>query len=226
MRAKMVVVLAAVAISMSFAAGAQAGFLYNWDVTPTQTDPVDNSLPGGRDISPGVWVAQDADYYYFRMDLRETPTAAGNNYSGLYGIYIDALEGEGAGGGDTDYLPTGLSGIDFILDSHFNNSGTGGWEDDHFHYGWNGAGFQIGSVYAAQQTENAGKTAEWQIERSLIGDEFSFWAATHDVGSSAPTYDFVPDPNSPGIPVPEPSTLVLLCMGAFGFVLNNRRKRK
>ena len=216
--------LVAVTVCLFFCTNAQAGYLLSWDATPTMSDPVDNALTAGRDIYNGVWVDSDTNYWYFRMDLRDAPSVVGNSYSGLYGIYIDAIDGVGGSHGDTDYIPTGLTGIDYIIDSHFNNSGTGTWEDNHYHYGWNGAGFQIGAVDETQQTENGGKTLEWKIARSKIGDEFTFWAATHDVGSSAPTYDLAPNAGLPGITVsiPEPSTLLLLVAGMMAMLI--RRK--
>lgn len=209
-------------LAMLVCASAQASYLYPWSGTPTFADPVDGVFPGGRDISPGIWYARDASYHYFRMDLRDTPSPLGNNFAGMYGIFIDSKSG-GANHGDTDYLPTGVTGIDFILDSHFNNSGTGGWEDQHYHLSWNGLGFSIEALDGYQDTENSGKTIEFKIARNRIlddadapADEFYIVAATLDVGSSAPTYDLVPDADR--IYIPEPASLGLLLIGAVALL--------
>lgn len=212
----------ALLVGLLVASVAQGAYLYSWSATPTLSDPVDGSFPGGRDITPGVWVASDASYWYFRMDLREAPTALGNNYAGLYGFYIDSIDGAGANGGDLDYIPSALAGVDIIVDSHFNNSGTGGWESDHFHYNWNGAGFAIAPMAQTQQTENGGKTLEWKVDKAAIGEEFFFWAATHDVGSSAPSYDVVPA-FGPGFYVPEPATIGVLLAGSVAALRRRRR---
>ena len=209
-------------VVLCFSATSQAAFMTDWSSTPTLSDGVDGSLTAGRDITPGVWVEADADYWYFRMDLRGAPTSLGNDYAGLYGFYIDAVAG-GAGGGDIDYIPTSLSGIDYIVDTHFNNSGTGDWEATHFHYDWSGTGFSIDyTAVTFQATENGGKTLEWKIAREELGDEFYFWAATHDVGSSAPTYDLLPL-SGPGQYVPEPATMGLLLIGSL---IGLRRRRR
>lgn len=83
-------------------------------------------------------------------------------------------------------------------------------------------GFSVDHTAAEfQHRENGGKTLEWKIDRNLLGDEFYFWAATHDTGSSSRTYGLMPSPGM-GQYAPEPARLGLLLIGGLALV---RRRR-
>lgn len=223
MNAKLIAAVIA-CVCLGTAMTAHAEYLYPWSVSPTISDGTDNALDGGKDILD-VWFAQDSSYFYFRMDVRSAPTTVSTDYADIYGIYIDAVDGQGASSSDNTYVPSGPTGVDFILDSHFNSKGTGAWDDDHFHYDWNGTGFQVGALDGVQHSENGGTTVEWKIAKSSIGaSTLTFWAATLGPGSSYATYDLAPS-SAPGVTVPEPSTWVLAASGLLLLVLSVRRRR-
>ncbi len=207
---------------LALAGAAQAGYLYNGSPAVSLSDPVDPALSGGRDIL-NVSFAQDASHYYFRISLREAPSYLGTNYAGIYGIYIDYQPG-GANYGDTTYIPSGMQGVDYIVDTHFNRLGTNEFDGWDVHYGWNGTGFSIKAPVAQQETEDGGKTLELQILKSDIpATEFTLWAATHDLGSAVQTYDLAPDTATQGLHVPEPTTLAVLGLGGLAGLLRRRR---
>ncbi len=210
MKRHAIALLAACAIGLPSAAS--AGYLYNWPADATVIDGDDFGVEGNDIIA--AWHAQDQAYHYFRIDIETAPSV--NSFAGLYGIYIDAKTG-GADGPAVTYVPDALSGIDYIVDSHYDPQ-IGGWFQHDFHYNWDGAIFSRTAPTAVQQSENNGTTLEWKVAAADIGDTFSWWAASHDLGSSAATYDLTfPQQASP---VPLPAGLVLFgasLLGLTGF---------
>ncbi|THB69223.1 MAG: hypothetical protein D6B28_11795 [Gammaproteobacteria bacterium] len=215
----------ALSVIGSFASShSHAAYLYDWDAAPTITDPTGEAaisnphltVSNGQDIS-GAWMAADEQYYYFRMDLVGAP--ANNDFAGLYGIYIDSKAG-GAIGSDVEYMPDSLDGIDYILDSHYEPN-IGGWFLSDFHE-WDESNgyFDRTDLFSAQQSENGGTTIEWMVERTLIGNDFTWVAATHDLGSEAATYDMTQPAT-----VPVPAPIVLFATSIIGLCPLFRKKR-
>jgi len=113
------------------------------------------------------------------------------------------------------YIPTGLTGIDYVLDSHYNPNQNGFTQHD-FH-SWDGSIFTSVTPYA---TEQNGDQLEWQIQRALLGDAFTFSAGTHsDVVSFGVTYDIT---NIAAVPVP--AAAWLLGSGLLAAIGIRRRK--
>lgn len=201
--------------------------LTTWSATPSFTDPNDLAITPGQDILSG-WYSSDAQYHYFRIDLESAPASA--NYAGLYGIYIDSVASAGAEGSDWDYVPSALSGVDYILDMHFDPFADGWFQTD-FHI-WTpdgglpgGGSWSLGTVDAHANSENGGTSLEWQIDKSKIAGsaDFTIRAASHDQGSSAPTYDYAPNIGQDGFQIPEPASSMILLAGSAMLMIRRRR---
>jgi hypothetical protein len=205
---------------VGYGAAAEGAYLYPWSPAPTVTSPVNPALLGARDIV-AAWYATDGAYHYFRIDLREAPVTGAQTAAEIYGIYIDAISG-GGDNRDISYIPQGLSGIDHILDSHFNESQ--GYLYFHDHHWSPYVGWYAPAPLAAdqhQQSENGGRTLEWKTEINApngIGTTFTWWASDIIQGSPSTTFDLT----SPQY-VPEPGTLVLLSL-ALPIVRGTRKR--
>jgi len=202
---------------------ANAAYLTSWGATATFSDPNDGAISTAQDIL-NVWYDADATYHYFRMDIEAAPTTAGSNYASIYGVYIDAIAG-GASGGDYNYIPNAITGVDFIVDAHFDTSLTGSFDQWDFHiYDDGSSSWSLGVLDDHQESENSGTTIEWKIARSKIGNEYTFRMATHDGGSATTTYDYAPDIGEGGYYVPEPTMLSVLAIGGCMALIKRRRR--
>lgn len=167
----------------------------------------------GQDIIT-VSYATSATHHYFRIDLEGAPSAVDGigdlNYSGMYGLYIDADNNAGTGGAGVawDYIPNAVSGIEIILDSHYDPFFGGYFQWDKHTY--SGGTFGTAALVASEHEEN-GATLEWAVAKADLQGEFKFWVAAHDQGSSVPTYDL-----EGSWVVPEPATLGLLGVFSSG----------
>jgi hypothetical protein len=199
------------------ASTAQASYLYPWPAEPTLTDPDDDLIGDEVDIL-GMWHAYENGYHHFRLDLQADPTTNIGSHADLYGIYMDFQSGGGQNSSTIDYIPSSLTGIDAILDSHLDVDGT--WEKHDYHYwhiygGW--GAFELLDSSQAQQSENGGTTLEFRVKNDLLKTPITIWGASFDFGGD--TYDIT----EPLIVVPEPATGMLLLSAALGLGIRRRR---
>jgi len=176
----------------------------------------------------------------FRMDLKGTPTATGGNYAEYYVIAIDGVPGEGITLG-------GMEGIDRVIVSPWTGSEIGA----PLLFKWTGTGFDAGTPFssipgAAWQygywsTSNPpspppgaqpgyGYTLEWKLPIGQLGTgPFTIAGATL---SSLDIQTMTIYDQTPGISlgaasiIPEPSSVVLLGLGALGFLGYLARRRR
>lgn len=213
-----------VMISMiSVVGNASANYLYTWSDTP-DIIAANEELKNATDIL-AAWHATDGAYHYFRIDIESAPDVG--DYADIYGIYIDAMDGGNES--NISYVPQGLYGIDYIVDSHFNPyiPTDEGWYFNDFHTEWNGTIYETRSEpIAVQQTMNGGTTIEWQINVSDIGSDFTWRAATHMLTEGDDTRDItVASTFTSTSDVPVPGSIVLLGAGLAGFTGIRKRKK-
>jgi len=219
--------ISAVALIVVFAASGVANAAYMFDWTASQPhmvfvpDPSDTGGSGGYDILSGIWWGMDADYQYFRMDLKAYPTVV-TDQGDIYGIYVDAVPG--VGGTTPMWMPTELSGqgIDLAIIADFVN----GFGDDEQVFMWNGASWVLlpDSAWNEQPNGSGGYSLEWRIAANYM-DVYgtpapSFWGAVVDEYPSPTTTLDITDK---GV-TPEPTTMALLGLGLGGLYLKRRRK--
>ena len=180
-------------ISKNFVAGIATlsiisayGALYN-DYDLTWSDMGDPYIAGtgpdtgnpydGQDII-SVSYGVSATDHYFRMVLQGEPSESLNgvspNFSGYYGIYIDADNDAltGSAGTSAGYIPDDLNGIEFILDSHYQPSGILGPEGfyRHDHHSYSSGSWNFRLLTAAEHEEN-GDVLEWSISKTDLSGE-------------------------------------------------------
>jgi len=173
----------------------------------------------------------------FRMDLKGEPNSS--NYAPYYVIAIDGLPGEGVSMG-------GFEGIDRLIVSSWTGSNLGEpllfkWTGSGFDSGTpfsliSGAGWQYGywstsnpPPYAPGTQPGYGYTLEWKLPIGQLGTgPFRIVGATAagDFGNFT-IYDITSgiDLGAASI-IPEPSSVVLLGLGALGFLGYLARRRR
>ncbi len=171
------------------------------------------------------WFAQDASFYYFRMDLRSAPTVNPQNFASTYGIHLDTIPNAGGDWDLQSYVPYPVTGIDYIVDAHFDPTlFVGGWGPKHYHvylmYGGTYTTFSLAPTYGDfGNSLNDGRTLEWKVAKSEIAgtvDPQKVWYGTYNIGSSQnKTHDLAQ--------IPEPATLLL---GGAAFVAVGARGRR
>jgi hypothetical protein len=205
-----------------------------WDTgASTQLDATgENGISSGTLLYTGQEIVstsykKDGTIHYFRLDILGQPEATkGNYFSGIYGIAIDSKAG-GADGSTsaTVYDPPVVTGIDYLLDSH--------WELDSFDpsvlyyvkadlHEWDGStSYSVSDLtteFNGAHSHDTGTTyyqLEWSIDESIIGTTVDQWYGyTLDGGSANDYYDLVP----------EPTTLGLMSIGGLAVLVRRRRR--
>lgn len=198
-------------------AGSAQAALFTGYGSPISSDPNDILVPPPGDGNPNegmdileLYFGQDTTNYYFRFDLEAAPsqTLSGEtNFAGIYGVYIDTDNNAATGsdGIDWEYIPDAISGIEMIVDMHF-DSFLGGFHDFHDH-NYDGANWNTAAL-AASRYEANGNVLEWSVPKADLPGTFSICVATHDQGSEVATYDLACYQG-----LPEPATASLLLLG-------------
>ena len=220
-----------------FMTAAQASLWGSYtDLSPVVNEPMLGGAPGegnpnaGQDII-AVGYGESSTHHYFMVELEAAPAAADGggilNYAGLYGVYIDADNDENTGFDGTahEYVPNDVYGIEYILDSHFDPF-WGGWHQNDFHDYTSGS--WVAADLASTDHEENGAVLEWAIAKSDLSGQFKFWVASHDEGSSAPTYDLEGGTGAGGAVmegwvIPEPASAMLMAaVSGFGLFIRRR----
>lgn len=151
------------------------------------------TLQTGQDIVSAFYAA-DADYRFFRMDLKGAPgTGTGSNgFAPLYSILIG-----GSGSLNTFALSNPFPPPSLILAS--------------------GGSAGLGAIFARQ----TGATLEWAVERDKLPDTFSWYGLTANLSGGAVSGIF--DITAPALVTPIPSAALLLGTGIVGLVGLRRR---
>lgn len=220
---KVITLLTLVLTAAFFAPEVFADYLYDWENLPSVQvlDAVTDGADDGQDIA-AAWHAQNQDYHYFRIDLYETPDST--SYADIYGIYLNTTAG-GAEGAALSYVPNSFSGIDYVVDAHYNpNMGNNYYQID-FH-SWDGNVLDKTGTPNFQYSENNGKTLEWEVTLTSIQfNNFTWQAATlTDANVTTFLYDETVPADSSISSVPIPASLVLFASGILGLVGLGRRQ--
>lgn len=201
----------------------RAAAAYNWTgVAPTLIDGDDPGIEA-RDII-NAWHASDGTNHYFRIELEAAPSNTDN--AGLYGIYIstDSTTGNLS---DHNYVPSGIMGIDLILDSHFdlNQDWHDGVYDGWYQHDLHTYNASLG-VYQPQGLtthSESGTFMEWWIPVATLGNSFEWLAASHE--ASGPGYDTYDTTSFLTVnQVPLPGSVFLLLPG-LSLIAGIRRKQ-
>lgn len=205
-------VFLSVVLAVALAGPSRAQYLYPWSAMPLVSDPSDPGINASKDIL-GAWYAADGAFRYFRLDVAAPVTNTLDGAAMVYGFYMDGRPSGGQNDSSVNYIPAALSGIDFITDSHFGI--TGSFRSDYHIWGPYGGFYNYSEPYAHQHSENGGRTLEWKVPVTAEGitDQFTFWAASIDLGNPTVTHDI-----TGGFYVPEPAGVLLLLAASVGLL--------
>ena len=213
-----------------------------WNAVPFISDALNDDEPApntwdGRDIYSGVWWQRDGGYEYFRMDLAGSPDDENiNDWAELYSIMLDTGPG-GADSTDANYVPTGFSGVDYIMDIHLADQGATSdsgltLTDVHRHTWSPVTGFSTEQLlitpteYWVNFTGNGVGTNSgsiwWRTPLANIGENptYRLCGVTHEIGDAAQPWD-----STECKVTPEPASMALMGLGLLGLVgIRKRRK--
>lgn len=205
---KMMVCLALAWTTIFCTTEVHADYLYDWENLPRVKvlDLVTDGTNSGRDIAT-AWLTQNRNYHYFHVNLRKTPDNAspGDNDEN----HIDSAPWE-AEDADFNSLSNNLSGIDYVVDAHYNPN-TDDYRQIDFHY-LDGSDFQ--------KAKNNGKTPEWEVTLTSIQFNNFTWQTATLTNAHATTFLFneTEQAASSASPVPIPAPLWLFASGIIGLV--------
>jgi hypothetical protein len=134
---------------------------YDWTLGPSQIvgslleNPPVLTLQAGQDIASARYAA-DADYRFFRMDLKGAPDTGSNGFAPLYSILIGGSGSLNTRAESNPFPPPSL------VFPTFYSAG-------------------LGTVFARQ----TGATLEWAVERNKLPDTFSWYALTANLSGGA-----------------------------------------
>lgn len=173
---------------------------YDWSAGPSQmVGSLIDGIDLGRDID-AAYYAFDADYRFFRLDLKGAPEMGSNNYAPLYQFAI------GTPGG-TGYLNTLAMPISFpppTTLSFFSGAAPPSMFSE-FHFR-----FKTPSVL------------EWAVKKEDLPDYFAWYALTGDLSGGSISGIF--DMTAPALATPIPSAAWLLGSGVIALIGLRRRK--
>jgi len=225
-------ILAVVALAGLVTGVASAALQANWAApgVVTVNDAADDYLAGGSvgtDILSLKCVYQDSGYY-FLMTLQAAPTPSA--YAQGYMINIDNAAG-GAASANSYYIAQGLTGIDYIVDAHYDpfiNGGLGGYVVQHEHEYIGGAAPQFDADVIPVNsivfnTSVDGTQLEWFVPEALVGGAgVNAFASTLNANPGGATFD---TGSVLVTPVPEPTGMALLALGVAAIGLRRKFRK-
>lgn len=198
------------AVLFAAAQSASAAFTwYNW-AGPSQSvgslieNPPALFLQPGQDIVSAQYAA-DADYRFFRMDLKGTPSAGGNNYAPLYQFMISSTSGFRDLNTYSIPIPTPVPSL--ILASGVTpTSATTEW---YF-----------------RNDNSTPNVLEWAIKKTDLPDTFAWQAFSWNTASVGGPITGLFDLTAAAVVTPIPSAALLLGTGLIGLIGLKRRSRR